>query len=244
MLTLFEKLLQLPAALTTAEQRTAWQQFSDQRMPALPLSADGTRIVPARILNDGGTGEGPELYAMYPHRVFTKGRNVATGRSLDIAVTTLTSSGFVNQNEGWPYGLVAAALAGETAVAAPLLLARATSRPAPGYRWPQFASHFQDFDPSADHFALLNRCLNDMLIQSGEDGFDNTTIVMLPAWPCGWDVQAKLWAPLNTSVELDFRGGALAELIITPPSRAGAVKFANCVSAEELRPHVRRHEAA
>ena len=234
MLTLFEKLLQLPAALTTAQQRAAWQLFSDARMPALPLSADGTRIVPARILNSGSTGEGPELYAMYPHRVFTKGRSVASGRSLDIATATLSSSGFVQQNDGWPYGLVAAALAGATDVAAPLVLARAASGPAAGYRWPTFAAHYQDFDPSADHFAMMNRCVNDMLIQSGEDGFESTTIVMLPAWPCDWDVQAKLWAPLNTSVEIDLRGGALALLVVTPPSRAGAVRFANCVSEEDL----------
>ncbi len=39
-----------------------------------------------------------------------------------------------------------------------------------------------------------------MQVQSGDDGFDNTTVVMLPAWPCNWDVSFKLWGPLRTTV--------------------------------------------
>ncbi len=82
---------------------------------------------------------------------------------------------------------------------------------------------------SADHFGNHNRCLIDMLLQSGEDGFEDTTVVLFPAWPCSWDVQAKLWAPLNTTVEIDFSAGRLNSLVVTPASRAGAVRWANCV---------------
>jgi len=39
-----------------------------------------------------------------------------------------------------------------------------------------------------------------MLLQSGDDGFMNASIVLFPAWPCDWDVNAKLWGPGNTSV--------------------------------------------
>ncbi len=41
-----------------------------------------------------------------------------------------------------------------------------------------------------------------MLLQSGDDGYDGTTIVLFPAWPCDWDVNFKLWGPLNTTVEV------------------------------------------
>ena len=68
-----------------------------------------------------------------------------------------------------------------------------------------------------------------MLVQSGEDGFDATTIVLLPSWPCQWDVSLKLYAPLNTTVELVYTNGTLVSLDVQPPARAGAVKFANCV---------------
>jgi len=70
-----------------------------------------------------------------------------------------------------------------------------------------------------------------MLLQSGDDGFANATIVLFPAWPCDWDVDAKLWAPGNTTVELSYAGGALKSLVVTPPERAGDVKWAACVAA-------------
>ena len=76
----------------------------------------------------------------------------------------------------------------------------------------------------------MNRALQEMLLQSGDDGFDAPTIVLLPAWPCGWDVAFKLWAPFNTSVEVEYAGGKLVSLNVQPPARAAAVKWATCVS--------------
>ena len=70
-----------------------------------------------------------------------------------------------------------------------------------------------------------------MLLQSGDDGFENATIVLFPAWPCAWDVDAKLWAPGNTSVTFSYQGGALRSLAVEPPARAAAVKWASCVVA-------------
>ncbi len=34
--------------------------------------------------------------------------------------------------------------------------------------------------------------LQEMLLQSGDDGFESTTIVLFPAWPCSWDVNFKV----------------------------------------------------
>jgi hypothetical protein len=233
MMTLFEKLLALPQSLTTPEQRQAWQNFVDKLMPALPLSSDGSTIAPARVLSQGThNDEGPELYAMHPHRVFTKGREVASGTNISVGLNTYASSRFAGENEGWNYGLNAAALLGLTDAAAAQLLERANTAPAAGYRFPGFAPHFQDFDPSADHFANMNRCLQEMLLQSGDDGFESTTVVLFPAWPCEWDVSAKLWGPLNTTVEFAYQGGQLLSLTVTPPSRAANVKWANCVVSQ------------
>lgn len=39
------------------------------------------------------------------------------------------------------------------------VLERAATAPAAGYRFIGFAPHMQDFDPSADHFANMNRCV-------------------------------------------------------------------------------------
>jgi hypothetical protein len=66
-------------------------------------AATDTTIVPARILNSCSNSEGGVLYSMYPHRVFTAGRKLATGRSLDIALATLAAdASFVQANEAGP----------------------------------------------------------------------------------------------------------------------------------------------
>jgi len=87
----------------------------------------------------------------------------------------------------------------------------------------------QDAGPSADHFANMNRALQEMLLQSGDDGFTAPSIVLFPAWPCEWDVDFKLHAPLNTTVEVSYAGGRLVSLVVDPLGRASAVKWAGCV---------------
>ena len=69
-----------------------------------------------------------------------------------------------------------------------------------------------------------------MVVQSGEDGFASTTIALLPAWPCEWDLDFKLHAPLNPPVEGSVSGGKLVGLVVTPPERASAVRVVNCAS--------------
>lgn len=134
MMTLFEKLRALPSTLTTPQQRAAWGAFATARMPELPLEADGT-IAPARVLSTGThNGEGPTLYAMHPHRVYTRGREVATGLNISTGVATFLASPFRNANDGWAYSINAAVLLGLTDVAVEQLISRATIGPAPGYR--------------------------------------------------------------------------------------------------------------
>ena len=65
--------------------------------------------------------------------------------------------------------------------------------------------------------------------QEGDDGFAATTIVLLPAWPCEWDVSFQLWGPLRTSVKVEYASGKLVSLEVQPEERLGAVKWANCV---------------
>ena len=48
-----------------------------------------------------------------------------------------------------------AALLGLTNDASRMLLERAATQPAPGYRFIGFAPHMQDYEPSADHFANM-----------------------------------------------------------------------------------------
>lgn len=59
--------------------------------------------------------------------------------------------------------------------------------PAQGYRFPAYAPHEQDFEPSSDHLSISQNALTYMLIQHVDD--INGSVILLPAWPCDWDVE-------------------------------------------------------
>lgn len=230
MMTLFEKLLALPDAYTTAAQRAAWAAFMS-KMPQLPVNPATKVIQPARVVQNGPhNSEGPEIYAIHPHRVYTMGRKVASGTDISIGQATFASSSWSQSGSGWMYGINAAALIGDSANANAQIMSRANTANAAGYRFPAFAPHEQDYDPSADHYANMMRAVQESLLQSGEDGFADPTIVLFAAWPCSLDVDFKLAAPLATTVEVSYAGGKLVSLVVTPASRASAVKWANCVA--------------
>lgn len=124
--------------------------------------------------------------------------------------------------------MIDAALLGLTAAAQAMVVARADAGPAEGYRFQGFMSHFQDYEPSADHLANMMAALQAMLMQAGDD-VDNT-VVLFPAWPCEWDVSFRLHAPMATVIDVDYAGGHLINFTITPASRRTFVKFVNCVT--------------
>ena len=61
MLSVFDKLLQLPHSLTSQQQRDEWSAFQ-RRIPSLPTNPTATSILPARVVSSGiHNSEGPEL---------------------------------------------------------------------------------------------------------------------------------------------------------------------------------------
>ena len=64
-------LLALPADLTTAEQRTRWRRLLGE-IPELPVGeTNGVKVLlPAEVFGPSHNVENPELYAIYPFRLF------------------------------------------------------------------------------------------------------------------------------------------------------------------------------
>jgi hypothetical protein len=56
--------------------------------------------------------------------------------------------------------------------------------------------------------------LQNMLIQT-----EGNKILLFPAWPASWNVDFKVHAPKNTTVEGRFRNGKIEELNVFPESR-------------------------
>jgi hypothetical protein len=95
------------------------------------------------------------------------------------------------------------------------------------FAWGQICGH----PPAAEQMNNANTALNFMLLQPGDDGFDNATVFVFPAWPCAWDVDFKLAAPLNTTVSVRYVKGNLERFVVEPVARKSAVSFSRCVSS-------------
>ncbi len=74
--------------------------------------------------------------------------------------------------------------------------------------------------PDFDHGGAAMVQLQEMLIQAGAAGSANhRKIYLLPAWPKDWNVDFKLHAPYQTTVECIFRDGEIKKLKVLPRSR-------------------------
>ena len=72
-----------------------------------------------------------------------------------------------------------------------------------------------DFEPDQNHGGNLLETTNLMLLQ-GESG---GKILLLPAWPQKWDVDFKLHAPDQTTVQCTVKSGKIVQMRVMPESR-------------------------
>ena len=204
------RLLLLPAELLGGERRARWQRLLNE-LPAIPLrEPDGVRMLaPAGRYQDRRTNlETPELYAVWPFRLFGLGKphlewaRAAFARRPD------------RHQDGWPQDGQFAALLG--------LVDEARSQPAgqgEQHATPRTASRSCGARtttgcPTSDHGGNLLETAQLMLLQCVGD-----VIRVLPCWPQDWDVSFQLHAPHDTVVEVDYHEGALARLDVTPAAR-------------------------
>jgi hypothetical protein len=204
---LLPRLLELSAS---AAVKAEWRkQLADQ--PEIPTATnDGnTRILPAKTFSKSSNVENPEMYAVFPYRSYT----VAQGEdAVKIGINTWNSRRN-KANIGWQQQPIQAALLGLSAEAKALTVQRARNSAA-GYRFPGFYGPNYDWTPDQDQISVFQIGLQRMLMQCEGD-----KILLLPAWPKEWDVNFKLHAPKNTTVECEVRNGKVVKLIVTPESR-------------------------
>jgi hypothetical protein len=71
-----------------------------------------------------------------------------------------------------------------------------------------------------DHGGTAMVGLQEMLLQTPGD-----RILLLPAWPTAWEVNFKLHAPNNTTVECEVKGGKIIKLEVVPAARRKDVEI-------------------
>jgi hypothetical protein len=207
------QLLQLPEALTTAAQRDFWHAMQ-KKVPDLPTrTMSGTAMLaPAMKFAQKRNVENPELYAVYPFRLVALEKdNVALGIE---ALKHREDSG----NFGWRQDDIFMAYLGLADSARQYLVGRARNSDKDS-RFPAFWGPNYDWVPDQDHGSVLLKTLQAMLLQT-----DGKKCIVLPAWPKGWDVDFKLHAPFETTIEGKVEKGKVVRLVTVPATRRADIQ--------------------
>ncbi len=207
-----ERLLAMPDKLVPAADRELWQRLHAE-LPPMPLrELNGRRaLAPAAFFAQKSNVENPELYAVFPFRLFAFNRLHA-----DWALNALEHR-WDRGDAGWRQDSIFMAYLGLADDARKSLVARARSHDH-GERFPAFWGPNFDWTPDQDHGGVLMKTFQAMLLQT-----DGDRIFLLPAWPKEWNVEFKLHAPKRTVVEGVYRDGRVQSLIVTPESRRADV---------------------
>ncbi|MBN1674458.1 MAG: fibronectin type III domain-containing protein, partial [Kiritimatiellae bacterium] len=212
-----DALLALPGELVNGARRESWTALRDE-LPGLPFAqeSDNTRILPAITYDEPHNSENPELYTVFPFRLYGVGKpDLATGQY------TYRQRRVKGGNNGWRQDPIQAACLGMTDEAESLMTGRFAGKN-PAARFPAFFGPNFDWTPDQCHGNVAAAALQTMLLQA-----DGGSIFLFPAWPADRDVEFKLHAPANTTVDCTYRGGRIEQLTVVPAARTADIVFPN-----------------
>lgn len=211
------RLIALPPDLTNEKSRENWKRFYNE-LPELPVgNKEGKQVLlpytgPQTV--KGHNLENPELYAVYPFRLYGLGKP-----GLQLAINTFDVRTFKDKG-CWIQDPIQAAMLGLGDVAKTYVTFN-FSRKEPTLKFPAFWASGHDYAPDQDNGGNGENGLQKMLMQT-----DGKKIMLLPAWPKEWgNVEFKLNAPYNTTVQGKVVNGKLTNLLVTPASRLADVVY-------------------
>lgn len=190
-----------------------------ERIPEIPLRViDGHEMIaPAQIWERVNNVESPQLYPVFPWRMYGVGQ-----KDIEIARNTYFYDPDVlkfRTHIGWKQDNIWAACLGLTDEAADLMLKKMANGP---HRFPAFWGPGYDWTPDHNWGGSGMIGMQEMLLQEMED-----KILLFPAWPKDWDVRFKLCASRNTTVEVILENGQIKNLKVLPENRRKDV--VNCL---------------
>jgi hypothetical protein len=206
-------LLNIPGQ--SAKDRKFWTELQNL-LPPLPTRIEYGKkkyILPAEQFDVLENMENPELYAVFPYRLFGVGKP-----DLEVGRETYKRRIFTSPI-CWSQQPIQSALLGLTEEAKRDVVFKFTNKH-PGIRFPAFWCAQYDWIPDHDNGGVAMTALQLMLLQS-----DGDRILLLPAWPRDWDVSFKLHAPKKTTVECVFQSGKIKSLKVSPASRRKDVEL-------------------
>jgi len=205
-----DSLLALPEGLVGSPLRQQWERLRGELPPLPMVEVQNQRrlaVGQGRLPGGGNVYENPELYAIFPFRLYGVGKP-----ELELARHTFAKR-YLMGNWGWQQDDIQAAMLGLTDTVAQLVTERLANTN-PGCRFPAMWGPNADWLPDQDHGGVAMRALQAMLLQDCGD-----KLLVLPAWPKEWDVDFKLYAPQQTVVECRYRSGRVERLTVIPAAR-------------------------
>jgi hypothetical protein len=178
-------------------------------LPEIPVEEVGEKkkLKPAEVLGSKHNVENPEMYAVFPYRLYAIEKP-----DIDVAIESYEKR-VHKGHSGWQQTGIQAAYLGLTAEASRIVLDNFNTKHKDS-RFPAFWGPNYDWVPDQDHGGVNMRALQNMLIQT-----EGEKILLFPAWPKKWNVEFKLHAPENTTIEGTLKNGKLTGLKVTPKHR-------------------------
>ena len=215
------RLLALPGGMVDEATRNDWKKLLGE-LPDLPHgTVKGEKVLlpyEGEQTMKNGNSENPELYAIYPFRLYGLGRP-----DLDLALSTWKARK-IKTTGCWVQDPIQAAMLGLTDEAQKDVIFDLT-RKDPRLKFPAFWERGHDYMPDEDNGGNGENGLQEMLMQ-----INGRQIKLLPAWPKDWNAEFKLHAPYETTVEGRVVRGKLVDLKVTPESRKADITVAGKAS--------------
>jgi len=183
-------------------------------IPDIPIRKDSIGndiILPAYSYSKPFNKENPELYTVFPYRIYGIGKP-----DIDLARYTFYKRG-TRFSTCWSQDAIQMAYLGMTDELREDLKKRANSLDEVT-RFPAFWAAENDWKPDEDNGGNLMNAFQTMIVQA-ECRENDKSIILFPAWPADWDVKFKLHAPMNTTIEGELKNGKIIYLNVNPKSR-------------------------
>jgi len=209
------RLAELPENYTTAEKKQRWLEML-ARLPEMPTAeVDGRTVLRPTADHANYSWHMPAMYPLYPYQLFQLGRpGVELMRDTFLhGIKEKTR----NDHRAWIQGVVHYAHLGMTENAREQIIKKLDDGP---YRFPAFWPTLIDWAPDHNWGGMGMIGLQEMLMQTYDD-----RILLLPAWPQDWNVEFRLHAPKQTTVEIKAVNGRVEKLEVTPKYRENDVEI-------------------
>ena len=191
------------AALKAVLEKWGKDSAMLSRIPDIPtrvINGD-TCIAPAIVWERIQNVETPQLYPVFPWRIYGLGRP-----DLQTAVNTYEKDPHaleMRSSKGWKQDNIWAACLGLTEEARRLNLEKLGSGP---YRFPAFWDPGFDWAPDHNRGGAGMIGLQEMLLQETPDG----ELLLFPAWPKEWNAKFRLHATDGRIVEAEINNGKIS----------------------------------